>query len=148
MTEPLLISFDVACPLDHAFATWTDHMAAWWPADHTVSGQRDVDVVFEAGVGGRIYERTAAGAEHDWGAVTEWQPPTRLAYRWHLGSAAATATSVTVTFTPLGDARTRVDIEHRGWERLGDAAEAMRDRNTAGWDAVLARYRDATTKGA
>lgn len=27
----------------------------------------------------------AEGIEHDWGVVTVWDPPKRLAYLWHLG---------------------------------------------------------------
>jgi hypothetical protein len=28
-------------------------------------------------------------------------------------------------------------IEHRGWERLGERADAWKDRNRAGWDSLL-----------
>jgi len=44
--------------------------------------------VLQAGVGGRIYERAADGTEHEWGEVTVWQPPERLAYLWYLGRTA------------------------------------------------------------
>jgi hypothetical protein len=40
-------------------------------------------IVLQGGVGGRIYERTADGVEHEWGEVTAWQPPTRLSYLWY-----------------------------------------------------------------
>ncbi|MEP7026516.1 MAG: hypothetical protein ABJB47_22485 [Actinomycetota bacterium] len=70
MTGPLRLSFDVACSAEHAFTVWTSGIAAWWPADHTVTGQPDAVVVLQAGVGGRIYECTADGAEHEWGEVT------------------------------------------------------------------------------
>ena len=70
MTSPLRISFDVACPAEHAFALWTSRIGTWWPPDHTVTGEPGLAVVLEGGVGGRIYERTAAGTEHDWGQVT------------------------------------------------------------------------------
>src|SRR5262249_14393892 len=84
MSEPLRLSFDVACDARHAFVTWTRRIAMWWPADHTVSGSPD-SVVFEGRVGGRIYERAAHGEELDWGVVTVWRPPELVAYRWHLG---------------------------------------------------------------
>jgi hypothetical protein len=32
MTEPLRMSFEVACSAEHAFATWTSRIASWWPA--------------------------------------------------------------------------------------------------------------------
>ena len=148
MSDALEISFDVACGVDHAFATWTDDIATWWPVDHTVSGERDAKVVFEGRVAGRIFERTAGGAEHDWGEVTEWAPPTQLAYRWFLGTTPDAGTHVTVSFRRLDDDLTRVHIEHRGWEALGREGDALRDRNRAGWDGVLTRYRDALMKGA
>lgn len=33
MTAPLRMSFDVACPAEHAFAVWTSGIGVWWPAD-------------------------------------------------------------------------------------------------------------------
>ncbi len=65
MIEPLRITVEVDCPPEHAFAVWTGRIALWWPSDHTVSGEADAEIVLEAGVGGRIFERTAAGVEHD-----------------------------------------------------------------------------------
>jgi len=64
VTPPLRITFDVACPAEHAFDMWTSRIGIWWPPDHTVTGDRDLTIVLESGVGGRIYERTADGAEH------------------------------------------------------------------------------------
>ena len=34
VTEPLSLSFDVACSAEHAFATWAERIGSWWPADH------------------------------------------------------------------------------------------------------------------
>jgi hypothetical protein len=39
-----------------------------------------------------------------------------------------------------------VRIEHRGWERLGAAAEERRDRNRRGWVGVTERYRLAAMR--
>ena len=38
MTEPLHLTFDVACGAPHAFEVWTAEIARWWPADHSMSG--------------------------------------------------------------------------------------------------------------
>jgi uncharacterized protein YndB with AHSA1/START domain len=147
VTPPLRITLDVACPAEHAFSMWTSRIGTWWPVDHTVTGHRDLAVVLESGVGGRIYERTAQGVEHDWGVVTVWEPPRRLAYLWHLGQDRASATDVDIRFIPVGPGDTRVEIEHRGWERLGAEADAWRDRNQAGWDTLLPHFAAAITRG-
>ena len=146
MTEALHFSFEVACGAEHAFTTWTERIASWWPADHTVSGS-PAAVVLEGREGGRIYERTQQGQEHDWGVVTAWQPPGLVAYRWHLGVGAEAATDVAVTFVRLGSQATRVDIEQSGWERLGALAADLRQRNLAGWGSLVPHFRAGAEKG-
>lgn len=143
MSEPLRLSFEVTCSPEHAFGVWTTGIGTWWPSDHTVTGRPDLAIVLEAAVGGRIYERTPKGAEHDWGEVTAWEPPTRLAYLWHLRQDRADATDVEIRFVPLGPDGTRIDIEHRGWERLGTSAEPFRERNRTGWATLLPHFRAA-----
>lgn len=139
MTQPLTMSFDVGCSAEHAFLTWTARIGTWWPPDHTVTGKAEL-VVLQGSVGGRIYERTADGTEHDWGEVTAWQPPVRLAYLWHLGLDRSAATEVEIRFLAKGEASTRIEITHRGWERLGAAADSWRDRNQAGWRGLIPHF--------
>lgn len=118
-----------------AFDLFTRDIATWWPvATHSVTGSTDVR--FESGVGGRIVEMAADGAEHVWGEVSGWDPPSLVQFSWHPGRDSDTAQSVTVQFTPVGSA-TRVRLEHRGWEVLGDRASAMRADYDTGWDVVL-----------
>lgn len=140
MIEPLRLSFEVDCPADHAFAVWTERIAAWWPSGHSVSGDPGLAVMLEGRVGGRIFERTSSGEEHDWGEVTDWDPPHRLGYLWHLRRDRAQATDVTITFVDTGGATTRVEIEHRGWERLGDEGPRWRDANRSGWGGLLPHF--------
>jgi uncharacterized protein YndB with AHSA1/START domain len=145
VTAPLLISFDVECTADHAFKVWTSKIGTWWPRDHTVSGQPG-EIVLESGPGGRIYERTSDGQRHEWGEVIVWEPPRRLSYLWHIGRARATATEVEITFIDEGAGRTRVAIAHSGWDVLGDEAEARRDLNRSGWDALVPHFVAALEK--
>jgi uncharacterized protein YndB with AHSA1/START domain len=140
VTEPLSFSFEIGCPQAKAFELWTSRTSTWWPTDHSVSGEADLDVVFEGRVGGRVYERTRSGTEHEWGTVTRWDPPTRVAYTWHLRADRADATDVEVRFVADGEDRTRVEIDHRGWERLGAAADAGREGNRRGWEGVLPHF--------
>jgi hypothetical protein len=145
MTAPLRLSLEVACSTEHAFSVWTTAIGTWWPADHTVSG-RPQTVVLQSGVGGRIFERTADGVEHEWGEVTVWDPPSALAYLWHIGRDRTAATEVWVQFLDQGDS-TRIEIEHRGWERLGADAQVWRERNQIGWDTLLPHFQSAAMRG-
>lgn len=140
MIEPIRLAFDVGCSADRAFDIWTADTSRWWPADHTVSVEPGLEVVFEPRVGGRIFERTATGTELEWGEVTIWEPPRRLGYLWHLRADRADATEVSITFVPRGDAAARVEIEHRGWERLGTDGVARRDANRSGWASLLPHF--------
>src|ERR1700683_2333342 len=101
MTEPLRLSFEVGCPAEHAFRVWTAGRGRWWPRAHTGAGAPE-RVVLQAGVGGKIYERAADGTEHEWGEVTVWQPPERLAYLWDLRRGRGAATQGGVRFLAPG----------------------------------------------
>ena len=140
MIEPLRFSFAVRCPMAHAFAVWTEETSRWWPLSHSVTTAPGLAVVFEPWPGGRIFERPPAGHEVDWGEVLTWEPPTRLTYLWHLRADRADATEVEITFHEQSDGQTRVEIEHRGWARLGDRGPARRDANRAGWDGLLPHF--------
>ena len=131
-------TFTVACAPEHAFSIWAERTSLWWPPGHSVSGGPEA-VVFEPRPGGRIYERAPGGDEHEWGRVTAWEPPRRLAYSWHLRQDRADATDVEVTFAPIPEG-TAVEIVHSGWERLGARGPDLRERNTRGWAGLLGHF--------
>jgi len=138
--EPLLVEFEVATDPAHAFDLWAKRTALWWPKGHTMSGEPDIDIVFEGHQGGRIYERTGTGIEHDWGEVLIWQPPNRLRYLWHVFFDRSEATTVEVTFTATVTGETRVTIEQTGFESLGEAAQERRKRTAGAWEALITSY--------
>jgi uncharacterized protein YndB with AHSA1/START domain len=126
----------VDASLETAFETFTRRMHDWWPsAPHTVFDDR-VAVVFDERAGGRVYERAADGQEADWADVIAWEPPSRLVLRWRVNPERG-PTEVEVRFT-AENGRTRVDLEHRGWDAIGDAEG--RANYDGGWDKVLAGY--------
>jgi len=137
--EPLELAFTVACPPAHAFAVWAERTSLWWPQGHSVSGEAELSVTFGPRPGGRIFERTPAGDEHDWGEVLEWEPPRRLAYLWHLRQDRADATRVEISFA-AADEGTAVTIVHSGWERLGSRGEGLRERNQRGWGGLIPHF--------
>jgi hypothetical protein len=89
---------------------------------HTVFEDRE-NVVFDERVGGRVYERAADGREADWADVIAREPPRRFVLRWRVNPKRA-PTEIEVRFT-AEDGRTRVDLEHRGWDEAGLAREEV-----------------------
>ena len=146
MIEPLRITFDVACPPEQTFELWTARTSTWWPTTHTVSAASGLEVIIEPGVGGRIYERTPEGEEHDWGLVTRWEPPDRIAYLWHLRQDRGDATEVEIKFAASQSDGTTVSIEHRGWERLGARGPQRREANQDGWGGLLPHFQAAAAQ--
>ena len=144
MIDPIKVSFTVGCSPEHAFDTWTQRATAWWPPEHTVSHEPGARIVFEPRMGGRIFERTPAGREIEWGQVVEWDRPRRLRYMWHIATDPKHATDVEIAFHEMPDASTRVEIEHGGWDRLGDLGPSWQKANMAGWDGVLPAYQNET----
>jgi uncharacterized protein YndB with AHSA1/START domain len=74
--------------------------------------------------------------------VLEWEPPRRLAYRWHLRQDREDATRVEISFAAAAEG-TAVTIVHSGWERLGTRAAELRERNTRGWSGLLGHFERA-----
>ena len=48
-----------------------------------------------------------------------------------------------IRFLALDPGSTRIEIEHRGWERLGRAGGQWRDQNQAGWASLLPHFQRA-----
>jgi uncharacterized protein YndB with AHSA1/START domain len=140
VTDALRFSQEIDCPPGHAFDVWTTRLSTWWPKGHSASGDPDTVPLLEPRLGGRLYERTSDGREIEWGEITEWDPPRRLGYRWHIAWDVALATDVTLTFVDLGDDRTRLDVVHAGWERFGEEADRFRTANSGGWGALLPAF--------
>jgi uncharacterized protein YndB with AHSA1/START domain len=131
---------------ERAFQVFTEEIGTWWPLDDVHSRLEDAETaMIEPRKGGRVYERGASGEEASWGEVLEWEPPTRLVLLWKPNDSPYPPTEVEVRFTAEGE-RTRVELEHRGWERLGDDAGKARDSYEKGWPPVLARFEEAVAR--
>jgi uncharacterized protein YndB with AHSA1/START domain len=138
-------SVTVDCSVEDAFATFTERIHEWWPLsrysiDSDESGSQPETVIFQGGAGGQIYERTKKGEELKWADVIAFEPPHRFVLAWNPSrEQERPATEVEVTFSDEGG-RTRVDLEHRGWEKLGERAAEARQGYGQGWPAVLASF--------
>jgi uncharacterized protein YndB with AHSA1/START domain len=136
----------VPAPPERAFAVFTASMTDWWPSAHHIGRAPIEQVVIEPREGGRWYTRHQDGSETYTGFVTAWEPPERVVLTWQIGADwryhADLVTTIEVRFTPEGDDRTRVRLEHRDLERFGPEAERMRLTFEApgAWDGTLAAY--------
>jgi uncharacterized protein YndB with AHSA1/START domain len=133
-------SVTVARNREDAFRVFTEEIGTWWPVEtHSIGkdGRPAETAAIDGREGGRFYERTGSGTEH-WGTILVWEPPARIVISWELRPERP-ATEIEVTFTDDGDG-TRVDLEHRGFERLGDEAEDVAAGYSEGWTKVLGRY--------
>ena len=116
---PIRQSIVVRQTRERTFDAFVRSIGDWWPlVPFSMGADRIVRVEFEQRLDGRIYEVWDDGTERDWGRVIEWQPPERFVMTWNI---TGEPTDVELSFTALDDGTTRVDLEHRGWDRLTEA---------------------------
>jgi uncharacterized protein YndB with AHSA1/START domain/DNA-binding MarR family transcriptional regulator len=156
-TEPeirLLKTITVEAPVSVAFRVFIDQ-GAWWPVKtHHLAEPAGDTVVLEPFPGGRWYERSAGGAECEWGRVLAWEPPHRILLTWQIAPGwvyepdPGRASQIEVRFIAEGPGRTRVEYEHRHLERYAAEAERMRSAvgGPNGAAATLAAYARAVAK--
>ena len=143
---PVRARIDVAVSQRRAFEFFTAQMMAWWLPEHHIGEDPMVDLVVEPRVGGRWFERDAAGHECQWGRVLAWQPDERVVLAWQLDNDfefdAELLTELEVRFVAVGESTTRVELEHRGLEAYGTLAERRRTQfdGEGGWQTLLDRF--------
>ena len=142
---PVRKSIFVDASPETAFEVFTAGIGRWWPKTHKTC-PADLDrPVIEPREGGRWYELGVDGSECEVGKIAAWEPPSRLVLIWQLTAEFKfdpdLMTEVEVNFTPEGSG-TRVNLEHRNLERLGDSAEGFRQSidSPGGWGGLLALY--------
>jgi uncharacterized protein YndB with AHSA1/START domain len=124
---------------DEAFNFFTTRMGEWWPLDKaSYGGDRAKEIFLEPRVGGRFFERFVDGDEFQTGSVVECDPPDRIVFTWRTADWEG-ETEVEVTFTEIAEG-TRVDLTHRGFERIGPAGVDVAARFRSGWPGVMAAY--------
>jgi uncharacterized protein YndB with AHSA1/START domain len=130
----------------NAFVAMTD----WWPlATHTIGEAPARASIVEPRTGGRWYGIDKNGAEHGIGHVLAYEPPDRLLLSWEISCGweydPNVKTEVDVRFVAETPTRTRVSLEHRGFEAYGERAEEMNERYSAegAWTYVLGCYGNA-----
>jgi uncharacterized protein YndB with AHSA1/START domain len=142
---PVRKSITVKAHADRAFRAFTEGVDTWWPRAHHIGKSPMKRCIIEGRAGGRCYSEQVDGTECDWGRILAWEPPSRFVMAWQITPAwqyepdLANSSEVEVRFTPLDDGSTRVDLEHRHFERHGAGAEIMRTALDApnAWSGLL-----------
>jgi uncharacterized protein YndB with AHSA1/START domain len=148
---PLTDTVTVALPIQRAFDVFTGSIDAWWPHEFHIGQAAVAEVILEPGVGGRWFERGVDGSECDWGRVLIWEPPLRLVFTWQINGSwqfdpdPDHASEIEAVFTASGPEETRVEVEHRFFERLV-GGQAIHDTIKGGgsWGLLLGGYTTIT----
>jgi uncharacterized protein YndB with AHSA1/START domain len=132
----------VDCSVEEAFRVFTAGADTWWPTEsHSIYGERVREIHFEEREGGEVYEVSKTGEKGHWATVLSWDPPNGLVLGWNILEREPVGTELEIRFLPEGDA-TRVELEHRGFEKLAEGAAEKRADYDTGWDFVLVVYCD------
>jgi uncharacterized protein YndB with AHSA1/START domain len=138
----------VAASQERAFEVFTAGIGSWWPREHHIGAAELAGCAYEPKVGGRWYEIGVDGSECDWGQVLVWEPPKRVVTTWQLQADftydpdPAKGSEIEVRFIPEGPNRTRVELEHRNFDRHGPSGATVRDKvsNPGGWGYVIGQF--------
>jgi len=149
---PVRKTIRVRAPQERAFRVFTAGMERWWKPEHHIAPAPFVDLVVEPKVGGRWFERDAAGSECEWGKVLAWEPPARLVLAWQIDQDwkfdPDFVTELEMRFIAEGSDTTRVELEHRDIEKFGAKAAEVRAMldSDGGWNGALAVFAAELTK--
>ncbi|ATB50627.1 SRPBCC domain-containing protein [Corallococcus macrosporus] len=141
----------VDAPVDQAFQFFTGALGRWWPLAYTFAGTQFQTAEVEPRPGGRWFERTLEGQETSWGEVREWAPPRALVLSFAIThdrqpAPPEAASEVTFHFQPEGTHQTRVQVQHRDFQRHGpEGGPVLREgmASPQGWPLILAELRRA-----
>jgi uncharacterized protein YndB with AHSA1/START domain len=120
-------------------------LGTWWPREFSIGEAAMADFIVEPKVGGRWYELGVDGKQCDTGRVIAFEPPERLTLAWHLNERfqydpdPSHASEVEVRFIAEDPTHTRVELEHRGFDRHGDGAGTVQGivDSPQGWSYCL-----------
>jgi len=129
---------------EKAFEVFTAGIDRWWPKSHGIGTGPVKKSIIEPFEGGRWYTEHEDGMQAVVGHVRIWQPGKRFVVSWEISAnwksdpRAAFASEVEVQFLPSAQGHTRVELEHRNFERMGETdGETMRKAVDGGWPTLL-----------
>ena len=143
---PVTKTLTVNAAQAHAFDVFTGGIDRWWPKSHGIGATPVVKSVIEPRAGGRWYTVHQDGSEVVVGHMRIWEPPHRVVLSWEVNASwkpdPSVASEVEVIFVAESANVTRVSLEHRNFEALGQEGGAnMRGDVNGGWPGLLEMFK-------
>lgn len=143
---PVRKTIRVKASAAHAFEVFTAGLGRWWPLDHGIGKTPRKGAVMETHLGGLWYELAEDGTRTRVGKIIVWEPPQRFVMSWDINSEwkpdTTIGSEVEVRFIAEGADATRVELEHRKFEQLGDeGGNKVRKDVDGGWPGILEFFR-------
>jgi uncharacterized protein YndB with AHSA1/START domain len=143
-------SIVVSASVERAFDVFTSGFDSWWPRSHHIGKSPMKEAIIEGRVGGRCYTTQEDGTDCPWGTVILWDPPHRLVMAWQITHEwgfqpdLSRSSEVEVRFTAEPGGGTRVDLDHRHFERMGPDGETMRTGvgGPGGWSSLMNLFKE------
>jgi uncharacterized protein YndB with AHSA1/START domain len=141
-------SIVVNAPIEQAFKVFTEDFGQFKPPEHNLLGVEIADTIFDARVGGHVYDLGVDGSECRWARILAYEPPHRVVISWDISPYWQIETDpdktseVEVRFIAESPQRTKVELEHRNLDRHGEGWEGVREgvNGDQGWPLYLQRY--------
>lgn len=137
-----------------AFEKFLTGFNDWWHKEYTWSKDSLKEISIGLQAGSLCTEIGPNGFRIDWGTVINIQKDNSLSFKWQIGSNREPipnpekASLVTVTFNPISNSETKVELTHSDFKSHGDNyleyLKAM-DSNQ-GWEYLLNRYKEYAMK--
>ncbi len=152
---PVRKSIVVEASAEQAFNVFTAGVDRWWPKSHNIGETAILEVIIEPFEGGRWYTKNEDGREEVFGHVLVWQPGKKFTVTWEINASwkadprAMFTSEIEVLFHAETATLTRVDLEHRHFERMGmEGGTGMREGVDSGWPGLLEMFNEAVRKAA
>lgn len=139
---PVKKSIRVGTRQERAFTVFTEGLGRWWPKHGNNRPAMIKTVTLEPRVGGHWYEVYEDGSQTEVGTILIWEPPHRFVMTWEYTcvgkSDSGIGSEVEVRFIADGMDATRVELEHRLFERMGvEIGGKTRESVNGGWPLML-----------
>ena len=141
-------------PAQSAFEKFVNDFNDWWPIEYTWSGDSLKEISVGNKIGDFCTETGPNGFRVDWGTVTDVQKDKLFSFRWQIGfnrdpiPNPEKASLVTVTFNPVSDTETKVELIHSDFRKHGENYQEYLKAldSEKGWDYILCSYGNYAAK--